>query len=111
MSKHPWTDGPWIPYNGGVWWSEHGDPEISGAPIASVYQPTGISGGGGWGPQAVFYNKADAELTALAPEMAAAILRFAKWANKQPGLDPQEEELELLAEKILKIGDTSEQLL
>lgn len=49
--------------------------------------------------------KCSAELIALAPEMAAEILRFAAWANKQPGLDPQEEEMELLAEKLRMIGD------
>jgi len=48
---------------------------------------------------------ANAQLIALAPEMAEAILKFGEWANKQPGLDPQEEEIELLAERVQKIID------
>lgn len=95
-SDTPWTPGPWTAYGGNVWTGT--DPEVEGHPLIAAHVPSGISGGGGWGPRVVMLP-ADAKLIALAPEMAEAILACSEF-----GYGLSKAHLNELAERLRGIG-------
>lgn len=93
MSDRPWTPGPWLyrPKSG----SWHAEPDIdTGYSYGQAFITT---------PDACdmeFRNEADADLIALAPEMAEAILACAD----QPSYDANLIPIDLMADKLRAIG-------
>lgn len=104
-----WTPGPWCVYGREVWSGTN--PEVEGSQIIIVKRkPSGgmMSGFAQMArDKAVPVNPSDAELIALAPEMAAAILAWARTSHDVP-MDEYRTEadhaLDLLVDKLRAIG-------
>jgi hypothetical protein len=76
-----WTPGPWCvqrqsQHIGAVWTGT--DPNTHGNPLAEVHRQRGGMGSTDWLAGSAYMRLADAELVALAPDMATAILRYSK---------------------------------
>ncbi len=108
-----WTSGPWQVYNGNVW--AGGDPEVEGDPLIHTHRQRGGFGTTDWAHgQPRVTRRADAELIALAPELAAAVLAHARWNDdwETPGSDDAFDaacvELNRLADRLRMIGADDE---
>lgn len=72
MNGHPWTEGPWLYRAKSGSWHKASDTHPYGLPFITTPDACDME----------FENPADAELIALAPEMAAAILECAGWMTE-----------------------------
>ena len=109
QESRPWIVGPWCVQSqgehiGAVWSGT--DPETHGLPLCAVHAYRGGVGSTDWLAGSAYMRLADAQLVALAPELAEAVLSFDSEDN-----DTFREScirLNVLAAKLRAIGGTDD---